>query len=49
MPPYEIPQPSPRYPRLMVFRFVLLDDHPVEKVPQMIYHLKDLTQSFQNL
>ena len=36
-------------PRLMVFRFVLLDHLPVEKVPQMIYHLKALTQSFQNL
>ena len=36
-------------PRLMVFRFVLLDHLTVEKVPQMIYHLKDLTQSFQNL
>ena len=36
-------------PRLMVFCFVLLDHLPVEKVPQMIYHLKALTQSFQNL
>ena len=29
-------------PRLMFFRFVLLDHLPVEKVPQMIYHLKAL-------
>ena len=36
-------------PRLTVFCLAHLKNLPVEKVPQMIYHLKALTQSFQNL
>ena len=33
-------------PRLTVFCLAHLKKFPVEKVPQMIYHLKALTQSF---
>ena len=36
-------------PRLTVFCLVHLKNLPVEKMPQMRYHLKALTQSFQNL
>ena len=46
---YTVSENQYHAPRLTVFCLAHLKNLPVKKVPQMIYHLKALTQRFQNL